>query len=77
MIAAFASEILERCGWRWRKSDGSTFQPTEIDVEQALDAAIARLYTSPVGTQLAVGHLLVQKQANGIHDVFVHIGETR
>lgn len=77
MIADIAAGILKDMGWTWNKSDGSKLHPNGSDVERALDEAIHRLYTRPVGTQLEVGHLIIQKAPGGVYDVYVHIGETK
>lgn len=60
-------------GWTWHLLNNRTVVPDETDIEEALDAAAKRLYTSPVGTQLEVGRLIIQKTHKG-HDVYIYYG---
>jgi hypothetical protein len=66
------SEYFVRNNWHWKLKDGSR-PPTEDDIERALDEAARLLYTEPVGAQLEVGRLIIQKRHRG-HDVFVYVG---
>ena len=66
------AEIFEKHGWEWNLKKGTTI-PDSWDIEQALDEAARLLYNEPVGTQLEVGRLIIQKKHRG-HDVYVYVG---
>lgn len=68
------ARIFRKNGWTWNIKDKSSIVPDEDDIEAALDEAARVLYNEPVGTQLEVGRLIVQKKHNG-HDVYIFVGE--
>jgi len=72
MIVQMIVETFERIGHTWTVG-GKTVQPTEDDVEKTLDEAVRMLYTRPIGQQLEVGGLIVEKRPHG-HDVWVYLG---
>ena len=72
MIIDWIVEQFERIGHTWTVG-GKTVQPTQDDVQKVLDEAVKMLYTRPIGQQLEVGGLIVEKTEHG-HDVFVYLG---
>lgn len=72
MIVDWIVEQFERIGHTWTVG-GKTVQPTQDDVQKTLDEAVRMLYTRPIGQQLEVGGLIVEKRPHG-HDVWVYLG---
>lgn len=68
------ARIFRKNGWTWNIKGKSSVVPDEDDIEAALDEAARRLYDEPVGAQLEVGRLIVQKKHRG-HDVYIYMGE--
>lgn len=74
MIEQIISEWFTNRGWTWRLKGDRVVTPSEQDVLDALDEAAKQLQTHPVGTQLQVGRLIIEKKHTG-HDVYVYVGE--
>ena len=74
MIEQIISEFFTRMGWTWNLRGGRVVTPSEEDVLAALDEAAKQLYNQPVGTQLQVGRLIIEKKHRG-HDVYMYVGE--
>jgi hypothetical protein len=72
MIVQMIVETFQRIGHTWTVG-GKTVEPTDDDVEKTLDEAVRMLYTRPVGQQLEVGGIIVEKRPHG-HDVWVYLG---
>jgi hypothetical protein len=72
MIVQMIVETFQRIGHTWTVG-GKTVEPTDDDVEKTLDEAVRILYTRPVGQQLEVGGIIVEKRPHG-HDVWVYLG---
>lgn len=60
-------------GYMWNIG-GKLLVPTTDDIKKVLDTAAGRLYGSSVGSNIVVGHLVIEKVEHGF-DVYVHIGE--
>lgn len=67
------AETFTKNGWTWSLKGGRVVVPTSWDIEAALDEAARLLYNEPVGTQLEVGRLIIQKLPKG-HDVYIFAG---
>jgi len=74
VVEQIISEFFADRGWTWNLKRGRMVTPSESDVQAALDEAAKQLYNQPVGTQLEVGRLIIQKKHTG-HDVYVYVGE--
>lgn len=73
MIEEQLAEIFAKNEWTWNLKDGGTRIPDAHDFELALDEAARVLYNHPVGAQLEVGRLIIQKRHKG-HDVYCYVG---
>lgn len=73
MLEEQLAEWFKEQGWTWNLADGNTVIPDAEDFELALDEAARVLYNEPVGTQLTVGRMIIQKLHKG-HDVYVYVG---
>lgn len=67
------SDTFHRNEWTWNLKGKGLVVPSPDDVLAALDEAARVLYDEPVGTQIEVGRLIIQKRHNG-HDVYVYAG---
>lgn len=72
MIEEIISKFFASQGWTWKLKSG-TVVPSEADVQAALDEAAKQLYNQPVGTQLQVARLIIEKKHSG-HDVYMFVG---
>lgn len=61
-------------GWTWTVRGREDVVPEESHIQAALDEAVKMLYDEPVGAQLEVGRLIIQKKHTG-HDVYMFVGE--
>lgn len=73
MLEQIISNWFKKNQWTWAIGGGMNV-PTEQDIQDALDEAARLLYDEPVGTQLSVGRLIIEKTASG-HDVYMLAGE--
>ncbi len=76
MIVDLIVEIFKRTGRPWLIG-GRYLEVTEEHVRETLDMAAKELYTRPVGQQLEVGGLIIERLSDGTHDVWVHVGSYR
>lgn len=74
MVEEEIARIFRKNGWTWNLKGKSSVVPDEDDITAALDEAARLLYDEPVGTQLEVGRLVIQKKHHG-HDVYLFVGE--
>lgn len=74
MVETIISEFFTRMGWTWNLKGGKVVTPSESDVQAALDEAAKQLYNQPVGTQLQVARLIIEKKHTG-HDVYMFVGD--
>lgn len=74
MLESKIADWFAENGWTWNLKGGRTVVPTDSDVERALDEAVKQLYNEPVGTQLQVGRLIIEKKNQG-YDVYMYVGE--
>jgi hypothetical protein len=68
------SRLFRKNGWTWSVKDKGSIVPDEDDVLATLDEAAKLLHDEPVGAQVEVGRLIIQKKHLG-HDVFMFVGE--
>lgn len=61
-------------GWTWTIKGNPDIVPEDSDIRAALDEAVRMLYNEPIGAQLEVGRLIIQKKHTG-HDVYMYVGE--
>ena len=64
--------MLTEAAVQWNTEQG-LIDPTEDDLELVLDNMARMLYGEPVGTQLTVGGLMMEKRPLG-HDLYVFAG---
>ena len=68
------ADVFAKNQWTWNLKQGDPIVPDADDIADALDEAARMLYDEPVGAQLEVGRLIIQKKHLG-HDVFVYVGD--
>lgn len=73
MLEERIASMLKAVGIKWNLAGGKRIQPTEEDVEKALDEAARVLYNGKPGDRLDVAGLIIEKRPNG-HDVYVYVG---
>lgn len=73
MLETRIADMLKAVGIQWNLKGGKRVQPTEEDVEKALDEAARVLYNGSIGDRLDVAGLIIEKMPNG-HDVYVYVG---
>lgn len=66
-------DVFRKTDRLWKLKNDDFIQPTEEDVQVALDAAAKELYTEPVGARLNLGGLIIEKTASD-HVVYAYVG---
>lgn len=74
MLEKLVAELFERLGHTWILSNNKIIVPTDSDIEKVFDEAAKQLHNGEIGDRLNVGRMIIEKQKENNHDVYLYIG---